>query len=97
MTHTLKAAVCTLALALIAACATTQDSAVKPRQGYFFVGGRYVETDRGPALFLTHNIHETPQPIPGRYTLTDLESNRYDIPDVEKLDAESRRIFFGRV
>jgi pimeloyl-ACP methyl ester carboxylesterase len=48
--HKLKIAACALALALIAACATTQDSADKPRQGYFFVGGRYVETDRGPLM-----------------------------------------------
>jgi hypothetical protein len=54
MTRTLKAALCTLALALIAACAGTgtdgTSGADKQRQGYFFVGGRYVETDKGPLM-----------------------------------------------
>jgi len=49
MTHKLKAAVGALALLLIAACATTSDGDT-PRQGYFFVGGRYVETEKGPLM-----------------------------------------------
>ena len=54
MTRTLKAALCTLALALIAACAGSGTDgtagADKPRQGYFFVGGRYVDTPKGPLM-----------------------------------------------
>ena len=49
MIHKLKAAACALALLLVAGCATTGDGD-KPRQGYFFVGGRYVETDKGPLM-----------------------------------------------
>ncbi len=49
MTRTLNAAAAMLALALMAACATTSDGD-KLRQGYFFVGGRYVETDKGPLM-----------------------------------------------
>src|SRR3954471_3290367 len=43
-----KAALAT-ALALLTACATTS-STDKPRDGYFFVGGRYVDTDKGPMM-----------------------------------------------
>ena len=49
MTHKLKAAVGALALLLIAACATTSDGDT-PRQGYFFVGGRYVDSKAGPLM-----------------------------------------------
>jgi len=41
------------ALALMIACAfsaTATAQADKPRQGYFFVGGQYVETDKGPLM-----------------------------------------------
>ena len=38
------------ALSLLAACAGSYDSAEKPRDGYFFVGGRYVDTDKGPMM-----------------------------------------------
>src|SRR3979490_810122 len=54
MTHTFKAAACALAVVLITACAGSGNyetsGADKPRQGYFFVGGRYVETDKGPLM-----------------------------------------------
>src|ERR1700704_4423318 len=54
MTHASKAAACALAVVLIAACAGSGNyetsGADKPRQGYFFVGGRYVETDKGPLM-----------------------------------------------
>jgi pimeloyl-ACP methyl ester carboxylesterase len=50
----LKAAACALAVVLIAACAGSGNyetsGADKPRQGYFFVGGRYVETATGPLM-----------------------------------------------
>ncbi len=45
----LKAACGALALSLVAACATTPEGD-KPRQGYFFVGGQYVETPTGPLM-----------------------------------------------
>ena len=54
MTCTLKAATGGLALVLIAACAGSgtyeTSGADKPRQGYFFVGGRYVDTAKGPLM-----------------------------------------------
>lgn len=37
-------------LSLIAACAGTYDANEKPRDGYFFVGGRYIDTDKGPMM-----------------------------------------------
>ena len=49
MTHQLKVFAGAVALLLIAACATTSDGD-PPRQGYFFVGGRYVETEKGPLM-----------------------------------------------
>ena len=52
MTHMLKVASSALALVLIAGCvgSGTYEAVDKPRQGYFFVGGRYVETDKGPLM-----------------------------------------------
>src|SRR5476649_593561 len=52
MTNTLKAAAGALALALIAGCAGSgpYEWGDKPRQGYFFVGGRYVDTPKGPLM-----------------------------------------------
>ena len=51
-----------------------------------------VETDRGPTTFLTRNLREQQQP-PGsdRIIITDIEGNRYDIPNLEALDPVSRR------
>ncbi|MHB9024548.1 MAG: DUF1854 domain-containing protein [Armatimonadota bacterium] len=55
-----------------------------------------VETDRGPAVFLTRNLQESiKQPVPRRLTLTDVEGNRFDVPDVDALDEESRRMLIG--
>jgi hypothetical protein len=51
-----------------------------------------VRTDRGRITFLTRNLREQVQePLPRRLTLIDVEGNRYDVPDVERLDAQSRR------
>src|SRR3954464_9152411 len=49
MIHHMKLFSAALMLLLAAACATTPDGD-KPRQGYFFVGGKYVETDKGPMM-----------------------------------------------
>ncbi len=52
-----------------------------------------VETNRGPATFLVRDPREKiKEPLPRHLTLTDAEGNRYDIPDVEALDATSRRL-----
>ena len=51
MMHSLKAASAALAAACLwTAGACAQPAADKPREGYFFVGGRYVETDKGPLM-----------------------------------------------
>ncbi|OPZ88255.1 MAG: hypothetical protein BWY76_00042 [bacterium ADurb.Bin429] len=51
-----------------------------------------VETDRGPATFQVRHLSENlKQPLPGHLSLTDVEGNRYDIPDLAALDDDSRR------
>ncbi len=51
-----------------------------------------VETDRGPAVFQVRHLSENlKQPLPGHLSLTDVEGNRYDIPDLGALDDDSRR------
>ncbi|HEY3417050.1 MAG TPA: DUF1854 domain-containing protein [Armatimonadota bacterium] len=55
-----------------------------------------VETDRGPAVFLTRNLQESiKQPVPRRLTITDVEGNRFDVPDVDALDEDSRLLVSG--
>ena len=57
-----------------------------------------VETDRGETKFLIRQMHENvKQPISGRLMLTDVEGNRYDIPDVQALDPVSRALIEERV
>ncbi|MGC9318549.1 MAG: DUF1854 domain-containing protein [Armatimonadota bacterium] len=57
-----------------------------------------VETDRGQVRFLMRDLREkVKQPLPRHVTLEDVEGNRYDIPDVEALDAASRRLLEERV
>ena len=51
------------------------------------------DTDRGRVSFLTRNLREQVQRPLGRHLiLTDVEGNRYDIPDFEALDPASRRL-----
>lgn len=49
-----------------------------------------VETDRGPRRFLTRNLRETAQRTGTRVTFSDVDGNRYDIPDLRALDPRSR-------
>jgi hypothetical protein len=50
-----------------------------------------VETDRGLCRFTTRNMREkVVQPSPGRYLLTDVDDNRYDVPDLAALDPASQ-------
>ncbi len=57
-----------------------------------------VETDRGRVTFMTRHIRDNvQQPLPRRLALTDVEGNRYDIPDTEALDAESKRLLDERL
>lgn len=50
-----------------------------------------LETDRGSiTILLRHPQENIKQTLPGRFSLTDVEGNRYDIPDLDGLDRESR-------
>ena len=52
-----------------------------------------VETDRGAREFLTRNLRENiQQPSQNRLILTDVDSNRYDIPDFQSLDKKSQNL-----
>jgi hypothetical protein len=54
-----------------------------------------VETDRGVCHFTTQNLRENVQrPAPGRIILNDVDSNRYDIRNVDDLSRESQEILF---
>lgn len=49
-----------------------------------------VTTDKGERRFLTKGIHDNVAEVGmGRLMVTDADGNRYEIPDVEKLDARS--------
>lgn len=57
-----------------------------------------VETDRGRATFVTRGLRDKVQePLPRHLTLTDVQGNRYDIPDIGELDPDSRRRLEERV
>ncbi|MFW6161238.1 MAG: DUF1854 domain-containing protein [Planctomycetota bacterium] len=57
-----------------------------------------VETDRGPATFTTRNLRDQiKEPSPRRLSLIDVEGNRYDIPDINALDLDSRRLLQSRI
>ena len=57
-----------------------------------------VETNRGPVKFLLRHPQESIQNLlPQRWSLTDVEGNRYDIADIDLLDAESRVLFEARL
>jgi hypothetical protein len=57
-----------------------------------------VETNRGDITILTRNLRDNVQrPFPNRLALTDVEGNRYDIPDIEALDPISRRLLEERL
>jgi len=52
-----------------------------------------VETDRGFKQFLSRNLRENiQQPSPNRLILTDIDGNRYDIPNLQSLDKKSQNL-----
>jgi hypothetical protein len=56
-----------------------------------------VETDRGPRTLSTGVVNEAISEIePGRYLITDVEGNRFEIPKLAALDAASRARFLGK-
>ncbi len=50
-----------------------------------------------PLSLVRHPQENIQQPLPGYFTLVDVESNRYDIPDLSALDPESRRLLEERL
>lgn len=57
-----------------------------------------VETDRGPRRFTTRNLRESlVRPSAVRLLLTDVDGNRYDIRDLEALDAESQSLVLAQI
>jgi hypothetical protein len=50
-----------------------------------------VQTQRGTNKFTTRDLRDNVvRPLPTRYLITDVEGNRYDIPDINALDANSQ-------
>jgi hypothetical protein len=50
-----------------------------------------VETDRGRCRFTTRSLRKsTSSPSPDRYLLSDVDGNRFDVPELSTLDAASR-------
>jgi hypothetical protein len=57
-----------------------------------------IETDHGSKSFITRNLREeVVAPAPGRYLLKDIDGNRYDVPDVTRLDAAGQGLLLGRL
>ena len=55
-----------------------------------------VVTDRGPREFVTQNLQENAQWFSDTHLLLlDVDGNRFEIPDVEALEARSRAIIHG--
>jgi hypothetical protein len=56
-----------------------------------------LETDRGPRSITTRQMNEAvAEAEPGRYIITDVENNRYEIRDLNALDPDSRARFYGK-
>ncbi len=56
-----------------------------------------VETDRGEVSFQIRNRHSDIKKLYGspRVIIRDTNDNRYEIPDIENLDAHSKRLLFS--
>ena len=56
------------------------------------------ETSRGRVTFMTRGLRDqVQQPLPRHLILTDVEGNRYEIPDVAALDPVSRRLIEDQI
>jgi hypothetical protein len=56
-----------------------------------------LETDRGRRSVATGMMNEAVTEIaPGRYLITDVENNRYEIASLSELDADSQARFLGK-
>lgn len=57
-----------------------------------------VVTDRGPRQITTKVIQEAVAEVePGRFLITDVENNRYEIRNLDEIDEESRARFLGKI
>lgn len=57
-----------------------------------------VETDRGVVRFTTRRLRDNiVVPSPGRYIVTDVEDNRFDIPNLADLDTPSQNMFLAQL
>jgi hypothetical protein len=57
-----------------------------------------VETDRGPCHFSIRNLRESVlRPQPHRYLLTDVDGNRFDIPDIRELPLASQTLLLAHL
>ncbi len=56
-----------------------------------------LQTDRGPRSITTRQMNEAVAEAElGRYIITDVENNRYEIKDLNALDPDSRARFYGK-
>jgi len=56
-----------------------------------------LQTDRGRCTVTTRQMNEAVFEVEtGRYLITDVEGNRYEVKDLAALDADSRARFFGK-
>ncbi|MDQ3814663.1 MAG: DUF1854 domain-containing protein [Armatimonadota bacterium] len=56
-----------------------------------------LETDRGRCTISTRQMNEAISEVePGRYLITDVEGNRYEVKDLDALDPISRARFLGK-
>ncbi len=51
-----------------------------------------VETDKGPRRFQVQSRYDIRAMGGGRHVVRDIDGNRYDIPEVDALDAQSRNL-----
>lgn len=57
-----------------------------------------VDTDRGAISVTTRAMNEAVHEVEaGRYLITDVENNRYEIKNLSELDADSRARFMGKI
>ncbi len=58
----------------------------------------FVETDRGTCRFTTRQLRDNLlRPTPGRYIVTDVEGNRFDIPDIAQLPLASQAMLLRHI
>ena len=57
-----------------------------------------IETDRGRRTVTTRSMRDAVYEMePGRFLITDVEGNRYELKNIDALDAASRARFAGKV